>query len=126
MAAGGAFDEPFETRPETRPLQRPVEPVVKQKFHATLRGECGGGAAAGSDASPATTGPSATGPCATICGSVGGRQSISRLAAGITIVTHLIGHGDEQGRQEDVAVPSVVATDVLDIQKTILYREKFR
>jgi hypothetical protein len=25
MAAGGAFDEPLETRPETRLLQRPVE-----------------------------------------------------------------------------------------------------
>ena len=27
MAAGGAFDEPLETRPETRLLQRPVEPA---------------------------------------------------------------------------------------------------
>jgi hypothetical protein len=29
MAAGGAFDEPLETRPETRLLQRPVEPASR-------------------------------------------------------------------------------------------------
>jgi hypothetical protein len=87
-----------------------------QKFRAALRGECGGAASAGSDASSAATGPSAAGPCtcATICGSVGRSVSVSRLAAVIiTLVTHLIGHGDEQGEEEDVAVPGVVASDVL-------------
>jgi hypothetical protein len=119
MAAGGAFDEPLETRPETRPLQRPIEPAGRDaqvSLRAALRGECGGGAAAGSDASPAVTGPFAAGPCtcATICGSVGRRVSISRLAVVIiTLVTDLIGHGDEQGEEEDVAVPSVVAPDVV-------------
>jgi len=112
MAAGGAFDEPLETRPETRPLQRPIEPAGRDaqvSLRAALRGECGGGAAAGSDASPAVTGPSAASPCtrATTCGSVGGRKSISRLAAVIIrTVTDLIGHGDEQGEQEAVAVPA--------------------
>jgi hypothetical protein len=48
----------------------------------------------------------------------------SRLAA--VIITDLIGRGDEQGEQEDVAVPSVVASDVLDIQSTILCRGKLR
>ncbi len=111
MAAGGAFVEPLETRPESRLLQQPVEPAGRDasKSRAALRGECGGGAAAGSDASPAVTGPSAASPCtrATTCGSVGGRKSITRLAAVIiSTVTDLIGHGDEQGEQKAVAVPA--------------------
>ena len=82
---------------------REWQPVACSMSHSRrVRGERGGTASAGSDDSPAATGPSAAGPCtcATICGSVGGRKSISQLAAVIiSIVTHLIGLGDEQGQQ---------------------------
>jgi len=91
----------------SRPVQKRV--FSSSQSRAALRGECGGGAAAGSDASPAVTGPSTPGPCtrATTCGSVGGRKSITRLAAVIiSTVTDLIGHGDEQGEQKAVAVPA--------------------
>ncbi len=37
MAAGGAFDQPLETRPETRLLQRPVEPAGRDAEVSLVR-----------------------------------------------------------------------------------------
>jgi hypothetical protein len=37
MAAGGALDQPLETRPETRLLQRPVEPAGRDAEVSLVR-----------------------------------------------------------------------------------------